>query len=1288
MANTVSLINLSDTFGVWITRTNDIAKENNDLAANNYVKSTGTLFLDAPILGLQVKNNAYVKGGLEAIGPGSYLRVDNNVTANGQVYFTNPNTGLINSGELLSNGKISASGSNIGLAVANNSTMGGYLTIANTLTVGSTLSVTGATTLGNTLTVSKSTTLSNTLSVTENSTFGNNITITNKTTATDFVATNETNTRTLSVRTSGSVLLDLSVERNTFANTLQANTSINTATLFVTGRSFTNTLQANTSINTATISVTGSSFVNNLQANSTINTFTLSVTGNSFVKVLQANTSINTETLSVTGSSFTDILQANTQVNTALLTASSNATIAGRATVGSLTSNTSISTTSFATSSAVIATADIGTSLSSPNITLLSGGKISGNSADIFINNIVAQGRLSVVGDFVINGTTVYNSPAMTLSSTSPNQIGFINVFRTANGQSNGVVANASIRWNESASPIPYWDIKDTSTGTFYRIITEQQVLDTVNSTSSANAASSKAANTLNNSIISLNASLNSNVTSLQSQINSNVTSLQSQITTNVSSLQAQITSNASISQAGIDASYARANNSSNSFTGTTGSVIPSNGSITFSSTNGVTISGTGSTLTVNTPQNLRTTDTPTFNNLNLSSPLPITYGGTGQTTALDARTALLPTGTTAGYVLTTGGPGNFYWGPGGSGGSGGGSTPGTTITSSRLNYSATDGQKVFASPPFTTGTQVRVYINGVRQTSDYTENSTPITGVTIIGTAGQFSCTSATLALNQAIVITGSFGGTGSISGYVTGKTYYIIATNGTTTFTLSESQGGTAVTTVAGTPTGVTYTTGYSITLTNGAYLNDAVLVEVDGFIINPYYANNIAYTVNSTIGATANTIQLAIDGLTSLAAPKADPEFSGIPKVPTATVGTNTTQIASTKFVNDSLNAGTGTTYTHSISGLSGTTSQTNFTNLTIATSQVLSAANYNNYAPTLTGTGASGSWNISAAQVGGLSLQTASAAPSGEQIIRSDTNSRVYLSQINSNTNNDENPTVSQVIVTNGSDNFYRKSSITNLANAVRGVASGTWSISVTGSAANLSANRINYWNVTNNNVVGQLMWKNYQNGHTIFDASANTTPMSTMCHSFNPDVAWANTYPVLMGYNGVNTYGVRVDSSRLADSATISTSCSGSAATFTSTTQNSQFNSIGVGTAASTVAGEIRASGSITAYYSSDKKFKQNIETIPSALDKVSAIGGKTFDWTEEYLLAHGGEDDYFLPKSDFGVIAQDVQSVFPQAVRTREDGSLAVDYAKLSALAFAAIVELKAEIDDLKGKIK
>jgi len=84
------------------------------------------------------------------------------------------------------------------------------------------------------------------------------------------------------------------------------------------------------------------------------------------------------------------------------------------------------------------------------------------------------------------------------------------------------------------------------------------------------------------------------------------------------------------------------------------------------------------------------------------------------------------------------------------------------------------------------------------------------LSGVVITGIAGQFSCTASTLALavGQSITISGTYGGTGSISGYTNPTTYYIIATNESTTFTLSTTAAGSGVTTTAGTPTGLTYT------------------------------------------------------------------------------------------------------------------------------------------------------------------------------------------------------------------------------------------------------------------------------------------------------------------------------------------------------------------------------------------------------------------------------------------------------------------------------------------------
>ena len=76
-----------------------------------------------------------------------------------------------------------------------------------------------------------------------------------------------------------------------------------------------------------------------------------------------------------------------------------------------------------------------------------------------------------------------------------------------------------------------------------------------------------------------------------------------------------------------------------------------------------------------------------------------------------------------------------------------------------------------------------------------------------ITGSAGQFSCASTYLAVGMNVVISGTYGGTGSITGYANPTTYRISVTNGSTTFTLTTT-GGTAIVTSAGTPTGLTYT------------------------------------------------------------------------------------------------------------------------------------------------------------------------------------------------------------------------------------------------------------------------------------------------------------------------------------------------------------------------------------------------------------------------------------------------------------------------------------------------
>jgi len=113
-------------------------------------------------------------------------------------------------------------------------------------------------------------------------------------------------------------------------------------------------------------------------------------------------------------------------------------------------------------------------------------------------------------------------------------------------------------------------------------------------------------------------------------------------------------------------------------------------------------------------------------------------------------------------------------------------------------------------------------------------------------------------------------------------------------------------------------------------------------------------------------------------------------------------------------------------------------------------------------------------------------------------------------------------------------------------------------------------------------------------------------------------------------------------------------------------------------------GNITAEGNITAYGSaSDIRLKDNIETIPDALNKIKSLTGVTFNYKKD-------------GSRSTGVIAQEVQKVLPEViyeaseVGRSEDGDsfLAVRYGQMMGLAIEAIKDLSKEIDALKTQIK
>lgn len=137
------------------------------------------------------------------------------------------------------------------------------------------------------------------------------------------------------------------------------------------------------------------------------------------------------------------------------------------------------------------------------------------------------------------------------------------------------------------------------------------------------------------------------------------------------------------------------------------------------------------------------------------------------------------------------------------------------------------------------------------------------------------------------------------------------------------------------------------------------------------------------------------------------------------------------------------------------------------------------------------------------------------------------------------------------------------------------------------------------------------------------------------------------------------------------------------------TPNTQSNSIGVGTAPSGTAGEIRATNQITAYYS-DKRLKTEVEQIKNALDKIEQLTGVVY--TQNQLAEQFGYNNY---ERQVGLYAQDVKEVQPEAVKPApfdidENGQsisgqeyLTVQYDRLIPLIVEAIKELKERVDKL-----
>ena len=125
--------------------------------------------------------------------------------------------------------------------------------------------------------------------------------------------------------------------------------------------------------------------------------------------------------------------------------------------------------------------------------------------------------------------------------------------------------------------------------------------------------------------------------------------------------------------------------------------------------------------------------------------------------------------------------------------------------------------------------------------------------------------------------------------------------------------------------------------------------------------------------------------------------------------------------------------------------------------------------------------------------------------------------------------------------------------------------------------------------------------------------------------------------------------------------------------------NGNLNRAGIGTNSPSekleVIGNVRASAFLT---TSDARLKTNITPIKSSLANLLLLNAYTFNWKDQQVDS----------SRQVGLIAQEVEEVYPDLVHRNETGELSVNYSGMIPLLLNAIKEQQEQIDELKSQVR
>jgi len=132
------------------------------------------------------------------------------------------------------------------------------------------------------------------------------------------------------------------------------------------------------------------------------------------------------------------------------------------------------------------------------------------------------------------------------------------------------------------------------------------------------------------------------------------------------------------------------------------------------------------------------------------------------------------------------------------------------------------------------------------------------------------------------------------------------------------------------------------------------------------------------------------------------------------------------------------------------------------------------------------------------------------------------------------------------------------------------------------------------------------------------------------------------------------------------------------------------NNLGIGTSPGAFKLDVNGTIHYTSLSaSSDGRFKKNVQVILNPLDKISSLRGVRFEWNE---FINARRDGYELNRPTFGVIAQELEEVFPELIslwRLSDDctDARSVNYEKIIPILIEAVKELNNKNKLLESRI-